>query len=92
MTLQVVIMNSQPTVVAQPLRARVHSVHVYGMGKLWDRAWWHQQGGMEVEGRGGAGGWGQGAGNDRAAAENNTQHEPTCNYCIIVHQHHHHYN
>ena len=27
-TLQVVIMNSQPTVVAQPLRARVHSVHV----------------------------------------------------------------
>ena len=36
-------------------------------------------------GRGGAGGWGKGAGNDRAAAENETQHEPTCNYCIIVH-------
>ena len=36
MTLQVVIMNSQPTVVAQPLRARVYSVHVYGMGKLWE--------------------------------------------------------
>ena len=34
--LQVVIMNSQPTVVEQPLRAKVHSVHVYGMGKLWE--------------------------------------------------------
>ena len=46
-------------------------------------------------GHGGAGRWGQGAGNGsirEAAAENEIQHEPACNYCIIVHQHHHHYN
>ena len=43
-------MNSQPTVVAQPLRAGVHSVHVYGMGKLreWQNDDWSKTGKFDL--------------------------------------------